>query len=276
MRRVLGKGLSQLMAEQQEDVSIQQLPIDKLVPNERQPRKDFAEDPLQELADSIERVGIMQPIVVRALDHGRYEIIAGERRWRAASLAGLDEVPVVIRNANSSEALQLALIENIQREDISALECALAYQSLIDEHGLIQEELAKRVGKSRPSVANTIRLLRLPLEIREALASGAISEGHARALLQFDTESEQLIVHRQIRERGLSVRDVESLAKGRRVTVKTHTRRESADSPLDRAVSEYFGSPSKVKQNGHGGKIEIDFYDEDDLARILDILDIRI
>ncbi|MBA3726006.1 MAG: ParB/RepB/Spo0J family partition protein [Armatimonadetes bacterium] len=276
MRRVLGKGLSQLMAEQQEEVSIQQLPIDRLVPNERQPRKDFAEEPLQELADSIERVGIMQPIVVRPLDHGRYEIIAGERRWRAASLAGLDEVPVVIRNANSSEALQLALIENIQREDISALECALAYQSLIDEHGLTQEDLAKRVGKSRPSVANAIRLLRLPLEIREALASGAISEGHAKALLQFDTESEQLIVHRQIRERGLSVRDVESLAKGRRVTVKTHPRRESVESPLDRAVSEYFGSPSKVKQNGHGGKIEIEFYDEDDLARILDILDIRI
>ena len=220
----------------------------------------------------------MQPLIVRPLDDHRFEIIAGERRWHAAKLAGLDEIPVVIRSADASEALQLALIENIQREDISPLECANAYQALIMEHGLTQDDVAQHVGKSRPAVANALRLLRLPLEIRESLARGEISEGHARALLQFDTEAEQLLIHRRILEKGLNVREVERLAKGSTATpaIREKPYRMREPNELESALSEFFGTPVSINRQGKGGKIEVEFYNEDDLSRILEKLDIRL
>ncbi|HET6645600.1 MAG TPA: ParB/RepB/Spo0J family partition protein [Fimbriimonadales bacterium] len=274
MRRALGKGLSQLISEQTSDASLNELPLASILRNESQPRKQFDEEALRELADSISRVGVMQPIVVREIAKDRYQIIAGERRWRAAAIAGLRSVPVIIRSAGDIEALELALIENIQRTDISPLECAMAYEALIEEHGLTQEDLARRVGKSRPAIANSLRLLKLPAEIRDALASGTITEGHARAILQFDTPSEQLLAFRRAIERGLSVREIERMAKVR--TRAVSAAQKKVEDPLSTALSETLGAPARIVRKPRGGRIEVDYFDEDDLARILDILDVEL
>src|SRR5947199_5012387 len=191
MMRVLGKGLSQLIGEQA-DTTISEVLVDAIVPNQRQPRTYFKEEAVQELANSIREVGILQPLVVRPLSEGKYELIAGERRLRASKLAGLETVPVLVRAADDRTSLEMAIIENVQREDISPLESARAYRKLIDEFGLTQEQVAQKVSKSRVSVANTLRLLRLPAQIQQALESGDIQEGHARALLAFESEEEQL------------------------------------------------------------------------------------
>ncbi|HWP31117.1 MAG TPA: ParB/RepB/Spo0J family partition protein [Fimbriimonadales bacterium] len=274
MRRVLGKGLAQILGEQEES-EVRQIPIDSIVPNPRQPRKSFDENSLRELADSIRRVGMVQPLLVRLLDKDHYELIAGERRWRAAKLAGLEFVPVVVRAAAGIESLELALIENLQREDISPLEAAEAYRVLIEQEGLTQEEVAQRVGKSRAAVANTLRLLRLPEKIRNSLEAGEISEGHARVLLQFDTESEMLQVHEKILEKKLTVREVEQLA--RKEQPKAIASRESkAKDPeiarIENLLSEALGTPVKIHRSGKSGSIEISFYSEEDLTRIVDLL----
>ncbi|MCW5945827.1 MAG: ParB/RepB/Spo0J family partition protein [Fimbriimonadales bacterium] len=271
MRRALGKGLAQLIGESQSE-GTQEVSIDSIVPNPQQPRKRFSDESLQELADSIKEIGVLQPLVVRPLDEGRYELIAGERRLRAAKLAGLTSVPILIRGADRSASLQIALIENVQREDISVLEAAEAYARLVHDFGLTQEEIAQRVGKSRPSIANALRLLKLPVEIREALASGSISEGHARALLQFDTETEMMLAHQQIIEKGLNVRDVEKLARGEAEAQATGTKAKVAkrESEFDTQLSEFFGSPARLIRQGKRGKIEIDFFDDETLSGILD------
>ena len=271
MRRALGKGLAQLIGESQSE-GTQEVSIDSIVPNPQQPRKRFSDESLQELADSIKEIGVLQPLVVRPLDEGRYELIAGERRLRAAKLAGLTSVPILIRGADRSASLQIALIENVQREDISVLEAAEAYARLVHDFGLTQEEIAQRVGKSRPSIANALRLLKLPVEIREALASGSISEGHARALLQFDTETEMMLAHQQIIEKGLNVRDVEKLARGEAEAQATGTKVKVAkrESEFDTQLSEFFGSPARLIRQGKRGKIEIDFFDDESLSAILD------
>src|SRR5471030_664225 len=212
MRRALGKGLSQLIAEQYEGPT-NELPVADIVPNSRQPRTLFNEEALEELAASIREYGILQPLIVRPIAEGKHELIAGERRLRAAKLAGLKTVPVLVRSAGNQSSLELALIENLQREDINALESARAYRKLIDEFGLTQEQVAERVGKSRTVIANTVRLLRLPRRITEGLERGIITEGHARALLSFESEAQQLAVYDQILERGMTVRDVENVAK---------------------------------------------------------------
>lgn len=271
MRRALGKGLAQLIGESQSE-GTQEVSIDAIVPNPQQPRKRFSDESLQELADSIKEIGVLQPLVVRPLDEGRYELIAGERRLRAAKLAGLTSVPILIRGADRSASLQIALIENVQREDISVLEAAEAYARLVHDFGLTQEEIAQRVGKSRPSIANALRLLKLPVEIREALASGAISEGHARALLQFDTETEMMLAHQQIIEKSLNVRDVEKLARGESEAQVSGTQPKVAkrESEFDTQLSEFFGSPARLIRQGKRGKIEIDFFDDESLSAILD------
>lgn len=271
MRRALGKGLAQLIGESQSE-GTQEVSIDAIVPNPQQPRKRFSDESLRELADSIKEIGVLQPLVVRPLDEGRYELIAGERRLRAAKLAGLTSVPILIRGADRSASLQIALIENVQREDISVLEAAEAYARLVHDFGLTQEEIAQRVGKSRPSIANALRLLKLPVEIREALASGAISEGHARALLQFDTETEMMLAHQQIIEKGLNVRDVEKLARGESEAQVSGTQPKVAkrESEFDTQLSEFFGSPARLIRQGKRGKIEIDFFDDESLSAILD------
>lgn len=273
VRKVLGRGLVQLIGEQNES-STKEVSVDAIEPNPDQPRKDFDEDSLQDLAQSIRMVGVLQPIVVKQIGHDRFQIIAGERRWRAAKLAGVERVPVVVRTGNATDSLSLALVENLQREDLHPLEAAEAYAALIERFGLTQEEIAERVGRSRSAIANALRLLRLPEEVREGLASGKITEGHARALLAFQTESEMLTAYRRILAKGLSVRDVERMA---REGVRERAEKvRPVPTPLERAASERFGVPVRIVSRNGKGKLEIPFYSEEDLERLLSLLDIRL
>ncbi len=277
MRRALGKGLSQLIAEQY-DTAPSEILIDQVRPNSRQPRTHFHDDTLAELAASIKEFGILQPLIVRPVSEGQYELIAGERRLRAAKIAGLSAVPIILRSAGNQDSLELALIENIQREDINALECARAYRKLIDEFGLTQEQVADKVGKSRTVVANTVRLLRLPKRIQDGLDQGRITEGHARALLSFDSEAQQLAVYDEILDRGLTVREVEKATKPKVVTPATKKEAPEVD-PNDRtlqdAIATYLGTPVKIQRGEVGGKLVVEFYSDDDLDRVLDILGFR-
>ncbi len=280
MRRALGKGLSQLIAEQY-DASSNELEVGDIVPNSRQPRTVFDDDALQELASSIREYGILQPLIVRPIAEGKHELIAGERRLRAAKIAGLKTVPVIVRSAGNQSSLELALIENIQREDINALESARAYRKLIDEFGLTQEQVAERVGKSRTVIANTVRLLRLPRRITEGLEGGLISEGHARALLGFESEAQQLAVYDQILQRGMTVRDVEGLSKPKSAPPSSKKPKElpsseTNDQALQEALSAFLGSPVKIYRNDPNGKLTIDFYSDDDLDRILETIGFRL
>jgi len=275
MRRALGKGLSQLIGEQFEGGATE-VAIDAIVPNARQPRTFFNEDALTELSSSIKEYGVLQPLIVRPMAEGTYELIAGERRLRASKLAGLKTVPILVRSADNQNTLELALIENIQREDINPMECARAYRKLMDEFGLTQEQVADKVGKSRTAVANTVRLLRLPKRITEGLESGRISEGHARALLAFENEPQMLAVYDQIVERGLTVREVEKASKPK---VNPPARR-APDAPeldpnmdaLQQALSTFLGTPVKIVPGEVGGKLVIDYYSDDDLQRVLEVL----
>ncbi len=280
MRRALGKGLSQLIAEQYEGPA-NEVSVNQIVPNSRQPRTVFNDEPLRELAASIKEFGVLQPLVVRPISEGRYELIAGERRLRASKLAGLKSVPVIVRAADNQTSLEIALIENLQREDINALESAKAYRKLMDEFGLTQELVAERVGKSRTVIANTVRLLRLPSRIMQGVEAGLISEGHARSLLAFENEAHQLAVYDQIIEKNLTVRDVENISKGRSSGVtpkKTHKppRAKIHDAALEEGLSSHFGSPVKIVQGENVGKLTIDFYSEEDLDRILEIIGFRL
>lgn len=270
MRNALGKGLMQLLGDSGES-GIREVRTDSIVPNPRQPRKHFDDALLRELADSMSEVGVLQPLVVRQLDKDKYELIAGERRLRAAQLAGLANVPVVVKTADELQSLEIAIVENVQREDISALESAEAFSILVQEFGQTQEDIARRVGKSRSAIANLLRLLRLPEAIRESLRKGEITEGHARALLQFDTESEMTLVHARILEKGLTVREVERMAKKEAALPEKKKSAEPtrADINLESAISQFFGAPSKIIRTHKGGKIEIEFFDEEDLGRIL-------
>jgi len=281
MRRALGKGLSQLIAEQYEG-PVNELSVDDIVPNSRQPRTIFDDEALQELAASILEYGILQPIVVRPIAEGKHELIAGERRLRAAKLAGLKAVPVLVRAADNQSSLEIALIENLQREDINSLESARAYRKLMDEFGLTQEQVADRVGKSRTAIANTVRLLRLPKRITEGLERGEISEGHARALLGFESEAHQLAVFDRIIEQGLNVRDVEKAAKPntgaapKKPKSKQPLKQDPNYDALQESLSRHLGTPAKFQHAEHGGgKLVIDFYSDDDLDRILEVIGFR-
>jgi ParB family chromosome partitioning protein len=279
MRRALGRGLSQLLAEKPEQ-GVLEVEIGRIVPNAEQPRQRFESESLAELADSIREVGILQPLIVRPLPEGKFELVAGERRLRAAKVAGLSKVPVVTRSVGQQSSLELALIENLQREDITPLECARAYRRLIDDFDMSQEQVAARVGKSRSAVANTVRLLRLPRRAQEALESGAISEGHARALLAFDSEALQLALLDKALRLGLTVRDLE--LEGRKKPEKKVSgpkRRGRVDpetTALQTAVSERLGAPAKILRTGDAGRIVIEFYSNQDLERILDAMGIEV
>lgn len=272
MRRALGKGLSQLIGEQYDD-SPSSVAINAIEANRWQPRSVFHDEALHELAASIREVGVLQPLVVRPLTEGRYELIAGERRLRASKLAGLKQVPIIVRATSDQTSLEIALIENIQREDIGPLECARAYRQLMTEFGLTQERVADKVGKARTTVANTVRLLRLPPKIQDGLETGRITEGHARALLAVDKEEVQLALYDQILVRSLNVRDVEKLAsqrprKPRQAKLGLESNPEW--SILEEALSVHLGAPVKLQKDEVGGKITIDFYSDDDLERIVE------
>ncbi|GIV01606.1 MAG: chromosome partitioning protein ParB [Fimbriimonadales bacterium] len=274
VRKVLGRGLVQLIGEQN-DASTKEIPVDAIEPNPDQPRKEFDEQSLQDLAQSIRTVGLLQPIVVKQVGHDRFQIIAGERRWRAAKLAGVARVPVVVRTGSATDSLALALVENLQREDLHPLEAAEAYAALMERFGLTQEEVAERVGRSRSAIANALRLLKLPEEIREGLASGKISEGHARALLGFQTEAEMIAAYRRILAKGLSVRDVERMVREGVLDRKPEKPRP-APTPLEQAASERLGVPVRIVNRNGKGKLEIPFYSEEDLDRVLSALGIRL
>lgn len=283
MRRALGKGLAQLMGEQAEPSS-SEIAVSAIVPNTRQPRLAFNDASLEELAQSIREVGVVQPLIVRPISEGRYELIAGERRLRAAKLAGLATVPVVVRSAGSQASLELALIENIQREDIAPLECAAAYKLLMDEFGLTQEQVADKVGKSRPAIANSLRLLRLPAEIRQGLQDGLITEGHAKVILMAEGTSAQINLFNRIVSKGLSVREAESLARKPETTKASSGEKRKVSASLkgpetralEEALSIYFGTPVTLEKKSIGGSMNVAFYSDDDLQRILEVLGVEL
>lgn len=273
----LGKGLGALMIENSLDDGLTNstLPLNDIIPNREQPRKTFDEAALEELAESIRQHGILQPLLVRPLASGGYQLVAGERRWRAARLAKLTEVPVVVKELSDSEAMELAIIENLQREDLNPIEEAEGLQALAEKCGYTQEEIAASVGKSRPAIANALRLLRLPEEVREMTKSGDISAGHARALLAFDNPAMMLACANEIVSRKLTVRDVERLAKkpdtvGRK---RTKRARDSFFDEVELSLSETLGRKVTVSNKGNKGILQIEFYSQEDLKNIANALD---
>ena len=276
----LGKGLGALLGdfteEPMEKSAYQMLPIYKIEPNPEQPRRDFDEEELQALADSITEHGIIQPLTVRELGSGYYQIIAGERRWRAARLAELAEVPAVIIEADDKKAMELALIENLQRQDLNPVEEALGYQSLMQDHGLTQEEAAKRVGKSRPAVANALRLLALPAEVLEKLRTGTLTPGHARAVLTLKTEKKQLEAAQKIAALGLSVRQAELLCKNmdkEQPPVKeAPVLKVDYVAECEKMLSKQLGRGVKIVNGKRKGRFELEFYGQEDLQVLLDAL----
>ena len=275
----LGKGLGALLGDFSEEIpensAYQMLPIYKVEPNRSQPRQDFDEEELQALADSIQEHGIIQPLTVRQLDSGYYQIIAGERRWRAARIANLAEIPVVVIEADDRKAMELALIENLQRQDLNAVEEALGYQSLMEDYGLTQDEAAKRVGKSRPAVANSLRLLGLCPEVLEKLRKGELTAGHARAILTLKSEKKQQEAAQKIIALGLSVRQAEMICKN-----MCREPKEEPEQPLkidyvaecEKQLSKHRGRGVKIVNGKRKGRFELEFYGQDDLHVLLDAL----
>ena len=244
-------------------------------PNPDQPRHDFDEEELQALADSISVHGVIQPLTVREMPNGYYQIIAGERRWRAARLANLSEVPVVVIEADDKKAMELALIENLQRQDLNPVEEALGYQSLIDEYGLTQEEAAGRVGKSRPAVANSLRLLSLCPEVLEKLKRGELTAGHARAILSLKTEKKQMEAAQKIIALALSVRQAETLCKN--MSKDPEPKKEEVFAvdyvaECEKSLSKQLGRGVKIINGKRKGKFELEFYGQEDLQNLLDAL----
>ena len=291
-RPALGKGLSALIPDASEALTTPRasldVDIDLLEPNHYQPRAQFDSGTLEDLSRSIKANGVIQPIVVRRIDGGnggreRYQIIAGERRWRAAQLAQLTKGPVIVKDVGPSEKqrlLEMALIENIQREDLNPMEAAAAYQRLVDEFNLRQEDIATQVGKERATVANYLRLLKLPEEVRSNVASGALSMGHARAILALTTDAGQKQLAREVVSRGLSVRETEALVKkeignkapgsapGQPLTHKKDVHTRAAEEQLHLAL----GTPVEIKRKGKGGTIAITFTNENELQRLYEYL----
>lgn len=285
----LGRGLDALIST--EDVhtggssSINEVPIFKIKANPNQPRREFAPEALQELADSIRQIGIIQPITLRLMDDGNYQIIAGERRWRASQMAGLTSIPAYIRTADDENMMQMALVENIQREDLNAIEIALAYQNLIEQYNLTQEKLSEKVGKNRATIANYLRLLKLPAGVQVALQNKEVDQGHARALLGLEKPSLQVKLYNEIKEKGYSVRQVEEMVKalnngetlqsGRhKLSGGSSKRLPEEYNELRTHLSDVFGTKIQMTCSLQGkGKITIPFTSEEDLERIIALLD---
>ena len=276
----LGKGLGALLGDymepEGEESAYRLLPLHRVEPNPDQPRQDFDQEELEALAESIRQHGILQPLTVRETGEGYYQIIAGERRWRAARLAELSEVPAIVVEADNKKAMELALIENLQRQDLNTVEEALGYQSLMNEFGLTQEEAAARVGKSRPAVANSLRLLTLPEAVLEMLREGSLTAGHAKAILMIKTASRQLEAARKIANLGLSVRQAELLC--RNMSKEKPPVKEAAVLQVDyvkeceKSLSKHLGRGVKIVNGKRKGRFELEFYGQDDLQRLLDAL----
>lgn len=272
----LGKGLDAIFHDNaRTDDGAVELNINELEPNRNQPRKSFSEEAMRELADSIAQHGVLQPLLVRPLLSGGYQIVAGERRWRASRMAGLTTVPVLIRELTDSEVMQIALIENLQREDLSPLEEAHGYQTLMEQFGFTQDEISKTVGKSRPAVTNALRLLNLPEELREMLAQGKLTAGHARTLLSFKDESAMRAAAKRTVQEELSVRALESMAKRANAEKPQTTRSARRIRYYDEAELALRDTLNRVVHVGgtkKKGVLSIEFYGEDDLKNLLDEL----
>jgi ParB family transcriptional regulator, chromosome partitioning protein len=270
----LGRGMAALLPVVEEDgKKYFSCPIEEIRPNRDQPRKKFSVEKLEELAASIREKGIIQPLVVRKVSDS-YEIITGERRWRAAQKAGLHEVPVVIRDVSDDIALEMALIENIQREDLNAMEQAEAFHELMEKFHLSQEEMAKRVGKDRSTVANSLRLLKLPIEIKNDILDERLSMGHARALLALDSHEHMAQARDEVLKKHLSVRETENLVKrmkAKRISRPKHSPGPEIASVVDQ-LKRRFMTKVTLRQSGKGGRIEISYATSDELTRIIDIL----
>ena len=279
----LGRGLESLFLDNAIDdisaVTNNTLPLGEIEPNKEQPRKTFDEKSLRELANSIERNGILQPLLVRPMADGSYQLVAGERRWRASRMAGLTEVPVVIKDMSDEQAMEISLIENLQREDLNPIEEAEGLQLLIERYNLTQEEAATRVGRSRPAIANALRLLNLPEEVRTLAKEGKISAGHARALLAFEHKADMLKTAKEIQKNDLSVRDVEKLAKlaskeeGKEVKPRKRANRDTFYDEVELALSNTLGRKVKVLVSKTGGTLEMEFFDKEDLQTLAKQLD---
>jgi ParB family transcriptional regulator, chromosome partitioning protein len=270
MKTALGKGLEALIPDKGEEVI--HLDIDRIFPSEQQPRKTFRDDSLKELSASIKERGVLQPIIVSRSGDGTFRLVAGERRWRAAALAGLKKIPSLIKNVASRDSLEIALIENIQREDLNPIESAEAFNRLIIEFKLTQEELSDKVGKDRATIANYLRLLRLPDEVKTLLYSGSLSLGHAKAILAIEGKANQVEAARKILKKGLSVRDAESLSK--KIPASSHPKsvQDPQISSLEEKLIRSLGTKVRIMNKGKKGKIEIEYYSFEELERLLDIL----
>jgi ParB family transcriptional regulator, chromosome partitioning protein len=286
-RKVLGRGLGALIPSRTPDhppppasaahqTGLLQLDLGKIIPNPHQPRKEFAADKLGELAASITARGLIQPVIVRPLGDGRYELIAGERRWRAAGQAGLTRIPAVVRHAESAEALELALIENIQRQDLNPIETAQAYRHLAETFDLSHEEIAAKVGKDRSSITNLLRLLNLPEEIQKDLAAGTLSMGHARALLGIPDLAGQLAARAAVLAKGLSVRETELLAKrlGRPKKDPTGTtvKKDIYINELENSIRSALSTKVTIRHRGKSGIIELHYFSVEELDRLVNHL----
>ncbi len=288
-KEALGKGIKALLQNIDSDINQQEnkgdsnsaasaslssrVPLEYIEPNPDQPRKDFDQDSLEELAASIELHDVIQPITVTKVSDKKYQIIAGERRWRAAIKAGLEDIPVYIRDANSQEKLEWGLLENLERDDLNAIEVALAYRQLIEDCDLTQEELGERMGRNRSTITNYLRLLKLPPSLQAGVRNGDISMGHARVISGIDSVEKQLWVYDEIITKGLSVRQVEQLA-SKLNQKKASTNSSKKEDPellaINRQLEDYFGTRTRIDMKSSGkGKIQVDFYSKEDLERIL-------
>lgn len=275
MRKGLGKGLGALItSEESDNTGVKELKINEIEPNSGQPRKHFNDEKLAQLAESIKQHGVVQPLIVQR-DGDTYKIVAGERRWRASRIAGLQTIPVIIRDLSSKQVMEIALIENLQREDLNPIEEAEAYEKLMDEYGMTQEEISVTVGKSRPAIANSVRLLTLQEKIKTKIIGGEISSGHARAVLSIEDDMVQLKAVEEIIKKGLNVRETELLVK-RLANQKNIKKKKTMDveyQAIEERFREIFGTKVKIMNNKKNGKILIEYYSVDELDRIINMVE---
>ena len=284
----LGRGLDALISTDDElhtggSSSINEVPVEKIKANPNQPRREFSETSLEELAESIRQIGIIQPITLRQMEDGTYQIIAGERRWRASQMAGLNSVPAYVRTADDEKMMQMALVENIQREDLNAIEIALAYQNLIEQYHLTQDKLSEKIGKNRATIANYLRLLKLPAQVQMALRNKEVDQGHARALLGLDKPTLQVKLFNEIKEKGYSVRQVEDMVKALnngetvksgRHTMKAKNRLTEEYNELKNRLAEVFRTKVEMTCSQKGkGKIILSFANEEELEHLISLFD---
>jgi ParB family chromosome partitioning protein len=272
MKSALGKGLEALLPERGEEIV--RIDIEKIIPSDNQPRKIFRDDALKELAASIKERGVLQPVIVSRVGDGTFRLIAGERRWKAAALAGLKKIPALIKDVSSQDAIEIALIENIQREELNPVETAEAFQRLLREFHLTQEDLSNRVGKDRATIANYLRILKLPDEIRHMMNNDSLSIGHAKALLTLENKQKQIWAAKEIVKKGLSVRAAEFLCKKISLPVKPKKKKEKLPevADLENKLIRALGTKVRIFHKDKRGRIEIEYYSLDELDRLLEIL----